>query len=141
MYREAPERDEGLVSLYVFDAAGVKEDEGGGGGDGGVRPAHALDRRPAGNHLALRSNPPSFVYSYAPLTAPDGGVVPPPTPGAGGHALRLHDRQVCGERVCAGGASPGRLPSPPVRLPTAAQLPPLLSLHRLFPPSFTILRC
>jgi len=85
MFREAPESTEGLAALYVFDAAGVASTA--------LAPV-ALDRSGNKNHLELRSNPPQWVYSTAPLTEPDGAPVPPPTPGAAGYALALHDRQV-----------------------------------------------
>lgn len=57
-------------------------------------PSVALDRGGRSQHLQLRSNPPQYVYSTAPLTASDGTPVAAPTPGAGGHSLALHDRQV-----------------------------------------------
>lgn len=88
MLREAPDTTQGLVSSYVFNADGVKTSPSGDG--------VANDRQPAGNHLQLRSNPPEFVYSYAPLTTPQGAPVAAPQPGAGGYALALHDKQVRG---------------------------------------------
>lgn len=47
-----------------------------------------------GNHLQLRANPPEWVYSYAPLTLPDGAPAPLPAPGRAGYAMRLNDNQV-----------------------------------------------
>ncbi len=51
-------------------------------------------RSGSGNHLALRSNPPLYVYSTAPLAFSDGRPVAPPLPGAGGYSLALNDKQV-----------------------------------------------
>lgn len=46
------------------------------------------------NYLELRSNPPQWVYSTAPLTAKDNTKVTPPLPGGAGFAMALHDKQV-----------------------------------------------
>jgi hypothetical protein len=53
-----------------------------------------MDSSGANNHLALRSSPPMYVYSTAPLSFTDGRPVGPPLPGAGGYSLRLNDKQV-----------------------------------------------
>ncbi|KAJ9505103.1 hypothetical protein QJQ45_027561 [Haematococcus lacustris] len=55
----------------------------------------ALDSSGNNNHLALRSNPPLFVYSTAPLAFSDGRPVALPLPGAGGYSLALSDQQDC----------------------------------------------
>ncbi|GBF95915.1 hypothetical protein Rsub_08038, partial [Raphidocelis subcapitata] len=89
MWRDRPDTEEGLAALYIFDGEGVKS-------LGGANPDQmiAVDRTSGANHLSLRSNPPEWVYSYAPLTLPDGTPAPPPTPGRAGYAMRLHDNQV-----------------------------------------------
>jgi hypothetical protein len=51
-------------------------------------------RSSSGNHMELRSNPPIFVYSDAPLTTSDGMAVAQPTPGAAGYSLMISDQQV-----------------------------------------------
>jgi hypothetical protein len=56
---------------------------------------HTHHRTSAGNNLELRSNPPTFVYSDAPLTTSDGVAVAQPAPGAAGYSLMLSDQQVC----------------------------------------------
>jgi len=84
MFRDRPEGEEGLVALYVFnEVAGTASGE-----------PLAMDSSTNKNNLVLRSNPPLWAYSYAPLVAPDGTLVSPPTPGAAGYAMALHDRQV-----------------------------------------------
>jgi hypothetical protein len=65
------------------------------------------DKSPNANHLQLRSNPPHWEYSYAPLTQTDMMPVMPPVPGAAGYALALSDRQVRRGRS-AGAAGAGR---------------------------------
>ncbi|KAI8473932.1 MAG: concanavalin A-like lectin/glucanase [Monoraphidium minutum] len=87
MWRGRPDSEEGLAALYIFDSEGVRA-----GGDAAA--PVALDRTANNNHLQLRANPPVWVYSYAPLTSPDGTPAEPPSPGRSGYALRLHDRQV-----------------------------------------------
>ncbi|KIY95455.1 hypothetical protein MNEG_12507, partial [Monoraphidium neglectum] len=107
MWRNRPDNEEGLAALYVFDTEGVKAV----GAEGGADALVAVDRTdgrladPAGrgrrseapapnqNHLQLRANPPEWVYSYAPLTLPDGTPGAPPAPGKAGYAMRLHDNQ------------------------------------------------
>jgi hypothetical protein len=86
MFRERPESEEGLALLYIFNAAGIKPAENG-------EPL-AVDLGPSKNHLVLRSNPPTWSYSYAPLVTPDGTPVSKPAAGAAGYAMALHDRQV-----------------------------------------------
>ncbi|KAI8469316.1 MAG: concanavalin A-like lectin/glucanase domain-containing protein [Monoraphidium minutum] len=92
MWRDRPDGEEGLVALYIFDSEGIRAAGSGSPGEMTV----AVDRTPNQNHLQLRANPPVWVYSYAPLTGPDGSPAAPPTPGRAGYAMRLHDRQARG---------------------------------------------
>ena len=84
MARERPLSSDGLAALYLFGPLGTK--------GGGL--SLALDASGTGNHLDLRGSGPSFVYSTAPLTMPDGKLMRPAMPGAGGYALALSDQQV-----------------------------------------------
>ncbi|KAL6765981.1 concanavalin A-like lectin/glucanase domain-containing protein [Haematococcus lacustris] len=76
----------GLAAQYLFGPQNIKA-----AADGG---RIALDSSGNNNHLALRSNPPLFVYSTAPLAFSDGRPVALPLPGAGGYSLALSDQQV-----------------------------------------------
>lgn len=88
MWRTSPDTTSGLVSMYTFEKSAVEGTPG-----GLVFARDAMDQE-RGNKLELRSNPPLFVYSTAPLTMSDGSMVLDPVPGAAGTALKLHDRQV-----------------------------------------------
>ncbi len=50
-----------MSALYIFSADGLAVSDTGD--------AVALDRSPSKNNLQLRSNPPQWVYSYAPLVS------------------------------------------------------------------------
>ena len=63
---------------------------------GRIRDMHT----PHKNDLVLGADAPAWVYSTAPLALPDGKPVERPTPGAAGHAMALHDKQVCHGQSC-----------------------------------------
>jgi hypothetical protein len=93
MARDHPTSLDGLSALYVFSSTPLpppppSSTTAAGGG------LLAQDASGNSNHLELRSDPPQFIYSTAPLTLPDGRPVKPPTPGAGGYSLALNDEQV-----------------------------------------------
>lgn len=87
MYVNDPPTRDRLALAFSFDPANVQVEP-----ERGI--ALVRDSTSQGNDLYLGGAAPSWVYSTAPLVAPDGAPVAGPTPGAAGHALRLSDQQV-----------------------------------------------
>lgn len=85
MFMEHPQNAASLSALYVFTTTGLHK---------ATDTLTALDLSGNKNDLTMRSSPPEYIYSSAPLTDNAGVALPPPQPGAAGYALALHDKQV-----------------------------------------------
>ncbi|PSC70155.1 concanavalin A-like lectin glucanase [Micractinium conductrix] len=87
MFAVEPLSQGGLAAHYPFTPDTLERTPD---GQGRVRDVHNQGANP----LQLGADAPDWVYSTAPLAAPDGTPVAPPMPGSAGYAMFLSDQQV-----------------------------------------------